>query len=171
MESTESSEASELATERRGVVSWVVSARTTAPHLPLLRGGEVVLIPPRVTAVVGGELPALLREAKLRDVAAVVFEQGEPGIGSLDPLSDSVAVLVWDGDLTGDTETGINRLLTECRGNLYRVGSELERQMTDLAASHAGLSTLVQTASDLSGLPIQVTDVQGRLLAASRQAS
>ncbi len=85
------------------------------------------------------------------------------------PLDDGVAVLVWDGDLTADTETGINRLLTECRGNLYRVGSELERQMTDLAASHSGLSALVQTTSDLSGLPIQVTDAQGRLLAASRQ--
>ena len=69
-------EDSEMAAKGRGVVSWVVSARTTAPHLPHLRGGEVVLIPPRVTAVVGGELPALLREAKLRDVAAVVFEQG-----------------------------------------------------------------------------------------------
>ena len=41
--------------------------------------------------------------------------------------------------------------------------------MTDLAASRAGLSELVQTTSDLSGLAIQVTDAQGRLLAASRQ--
>jgi hypothetical protein len=162
-------EASEMVTKGRGVVSWVVSARTTAPHLPHLRGGELVLIPSRVTAVVGGALPALLREAKLRDVSAVVFQQAEPGIGSVDSLSDAVAVLVWEGDLAPDAETGINRLLTECRGNLYRVGSELERQLTDLAASHAGLSALVQTTSDLSGLPIQVTDAQGRLLAASRQ--
>ncbi len=77
---------SEMDSKGRGVVSWVVSARTTAPHLPLLRGGEVLLIPPRVTAVVGGELPALLREARLRDVAAVVFEQGEPSIGSLESV-------------------------------------------------------------------------------------
>ena len=73
-----------MATEEGRVVSWVVSARTTAPHLPLLRGGEVVLVPSRVTAVVGGELPALLREARLRDVAAVVFERGERESGSLD---------------------------------------------------------------------------------------
>ena len=76
---------------------------------------------------------------------------------------------IWDGELTGETETGINRLLTECRGNLYRVGSELERQLTDLTASRVGLSELVRTTSDLSGLTIQVTDAQGRLLAASRQ--
>ena len=165
----EARDASEMAAKGRGVVSWVVSARTTAPHLPLLRGGEVVLIPSRVTAVVGEELPALLREATLRDVAAVVFQRGEPRIGSRDSVRDVVTVLFWDGELTGETETGINRLLTECRGNLYRVGSELERQLTDLAASRAGLSELVRTTSDLSGLTIQVTDAQGRLLAASRQ--
>jgi hypothetical protein len=155
--------------EERRVVSWIVSARTTAPHLPLLRGGEVLLVPSRVTAAVGGDLPALLREATLRDVAAVVFERDERGPGSLDAAAEDVSVLIWDGDLTGETETTINRLLTECRGNLYRVGSELERQMSDLAASRAGLSELVRSASELSGLAIHVTDVQGRILASSHQ--
>src|SRR5215212_6090998 len=112
--STHEPGASERPAEERRVVSWIVSARTTAPHLPLLRGGEVVLVPSRVTAVIGGDLPALLREATLRDVAAVVFERGDPGTGSLDSLGDAVPVLVWDGDLTGETETAINRLLTEC---------------------------------------------------------
>jgi hypothetical protein len=162
-------DASELALEQRGVVSWAVSARTTAPHLPLLRGGEVLLVPPRVTAMVFGDLPALLREATLRDVAAVVFERGERETSGLGSTGDAVPVLVWDGDLTGETEMAINRQLTECRGNLYRVGSELERQMTDLAASRTGLSELVRTASELSGLSIRVTDIQGRLLADSRQ--
>jgi hypothetical protein len=164
-------ETSELATKGRGVVSWAVSARTTVPHLPLLRGGELLLIPSRVTAVVGAQLPALVREANLREVVAVVFEQGEPEFGSVGSFSNAVAILVWDGNLTTDTETEINRQLTECRGNLYRIGSELERQLTDLAASHAGLSALVQTTSDLSDLSIQVSDAQGRLLAASRQDS
>src|SRR5918995_3878226 len=162
-------DASDRAVEERRIVSWVVSARTTAPHLPLLRGGEVVLVPSRVSAAVSGDLPALLREATLRDVAAVVFERGERGPGSLDTAGDAVPVLDWDGDLTGEAETAINRLLTECRGNLYRVGSDLERQMTDLAASRAGLSELVQTVSDLSGLMVHVTDAKGRLLATSRQ--
>jgi hypothetical protein len=164
-----SGEASEMDAELRCVVSWVVSARTTAPHLPVLRGGEVVLIPPRVTAVVDPDLPALLREAELRDVAAVVFERGEPRRASVSSSRSAVAILSWDGELVGESETGINRLLTECRGNLYRVGSELERQLTDLAASRAGLSEVVQTTGDLSGLAIRVTDAQGRLLAASRQ--
>src|SRR3954453_14966528 len=95
-------DALEMPTDARRVVSWIVSARTTAPHLPLLRGGEVVLVPSRVTAVVGGDLPALLREATLRDVAAVVFERGERTTGSPDSSGDAVSVLVWDGDLTGE---------------------------------------------------------------------
>ena len=161
-------DASEKAAKGCAVVSWVVSARSTAPHLPHLRGGEVVLIPPRVTAVIGGELPALAREAKLRNVAAVVFERGGAGVLDIESI-DEVAPLYWDGDLTADTETGINRLLTECRGNLYRVGSELERAMTDLGSSRSGLSVLVQTTSDLSGLPMRVIDAQGHLLEASHQ--
>jgi len=160
------SKASEMAAKGCDVVSWVVSARATAPHLPHLRGGEVLLVPPRVITVIGGELPALLREARLRDVAAVVFESGGPGAADADSMDD-VNVLIWDGDLTADTETGINRLLTECRGNLYRVGSELEREMTDLTASRSGLRALVQTTSDLSGLSVRVIDDQGRLLAGS----
>ena len=161
-------DSSDVVAKGRGVVSWVVAARSTAPHLPQLRGGEVVLIPPRVIAVVGGELPALLKEIRLRDVVAVVLERDESRIPNVDS-SDSVPSLWWEGDLTADTETGINRLLTECRGDLYRVGSELERKMTDLAASRSGLRTLVQTTSDLSGLPVRVIDAQGRLLAASNQ--
>jgi hypothetical protein len=162
------SNSSEMAARGTGVVSWVVSARLSAPHLPQLRGGEVVLVPPRVIAVIGEELPALLREARLRDVAAMVFERGRHGGPNVDSIDDA-NVLRWDGDLTADVETGINRRLTECRGNLYRVGSELERKMTDLTASHSGLRTLVQTTSDLSGLPIRVVDDQGRLLAGSHQ--
>lgn len=162
------SETSDIAAKGCGVVSWIVSARSTAPHLPHLRGGEVVLIPPRVIAVIGGELPALLREAKLRDVAAVVFERAGPRVPDRDSMDD-VTPLYWEGDLTPDTETGLNRLLTECRGNLYRVGSELERKMTDLGASRSGLNEVVQSTAGLSGLPIRVIDAQGRLLAASQQ--
>ena len=152
-------------------VSWVVSARTTPPHLPLLRGGEVVLVSSRVTAAVRAELPALLREAQLRGVSAVVFERSDADIYRTYPRSHVVRTLLWTGDLPADAETGINRLLTECRGNLYRVGSEFERQMTDLTANQSGMSSLVQVASELSGLPVLVVDAQGRRLTASGQVS
>jgi PucR family transcriptional regulator, purine catabolism regulatory protein len=151
-------------------VSWVVSARTTPPHLPSLRGGEVLLASSRVTAAVGAELPAFLREAQVRDVSAVVFERADVETRKTYPSSLGVRVLLWTGELTTDTETGFNRLLTECRGNLYRIGSEFERQMTDLAAKKSGITALVQVASELSRLPVVVVDAQGRRLATSGQA-
>jgi PucR family transcriptional regulator, purine catabolism regulatory protein len=152
-------------------VSWAVSARTTPPHLPPLRGGEVLLVSSRVTAAVGTELPALLREAQNRDVGGVVFERADVESRRTYPSSSTARVLLWSGELTTDTETGINRLLTECRGNLYRIGSEFERQMTDLAASQSGIIPLVQVASDLARLPIVVVDAHGRGLAAAGQLS
>ncbi|MBA3449728.1 MAG: helix-turn-helix domain-containing protein [Chloroflexia bacterium] len=145
-------------------VSWAVTARTTAPHLPPLRGGEVLIIPIRVTREVGQELPALLREAALRDVSAVIFAADDPRAGELHPKSTEIPVLQWNGELTADTETVINRLLTECRGNLYRLGTELERQLADASASHSGIETLAQVVSHSSGLPLTVVDPLGRRL-------
>ena len=152
-------------------VSWAVSARTTPPHLPPLRGSEVLLVSSRVTAAVGAELPALVREAQVRDVSAVVFERADVETRATYPGSPDAGVLLWAGELTTETETGINRLLTECRGNLYRIGTEFERQMTDLAANKSGIASLVQAAFDLSRLPAVVVDGQGRTLATSGQAS
>jgi DNA-binding PucR family transcriptional regulator len=80
-------------------------------------------------------------------------------------------ILLWPGELTTDTETGINRLLTECRGNLYRVGSDFERRLTDLAANRSGITPLVQVASELSHLPVLVFDAESRQLAASGEVS
>src|SRR5215208_2306043 len=99
----ESYAASDTDSGLRRAVSWVVSARTTAPHLPVLRGGEVVLIPSRVTAIVGRDLPALLREAALRDVGAVAFQRDEPRAGNRDSTNDAIPVLYWDGELTAET--------------------------------------------------------------------
>ena len=158
-------EACDVVARESRVVSWAVSVRSTPPHLPQLRGGEVVLIPARAISVIGRELPALLRQTRLREVAAVVFERGDRPFPEIE-LRDDVASLWWKEDFAADTEAAINRLLTECRGNLYRVGSDLERLMTDLTANGAGLTTLVRATSEQSGLPIRVIDARGRVLAA-----
>ncbi len=148
-------------------VSWAVTARTTPPHLPLLRGGELLIVPARVTHEIGDALPALLREAALREVSAVIFAADDPRPYKTYPLSLDLPALRWPGDLNVDTETIINRLLTECRGELYRIGTELERQMADAASNHSGLETLVGVASRTAGLPLTVIDAVGRRLASA----
>jgi hypothetical protein len=150
-------------------VSWAVTARTTLPHLPLLRGGELLLLPPRATAVIGGDLPALLREGVRRGVSGIVLAQDDPAANTNSPGTSGVRFLRWDGDLTSDTETDINRLLTECRGNLYRIGTELERQMADVAASQSGLDALARVVSEVTGLCMVVVDVHGRQLAPAQE--
>jgi purine catabolism regulator len=154
-------------------VSWVVSARTTPPHLPLLRGGEIVIVSERVMDVVGDELPALLHEAVLREVRAVVMARTGRHRHRTYPQSAAlpVPILRWNDDLTADTEAGLNRLLTECRGNLYRIGTELERQISDAAAGQLGAVALVQSVSHMSGLPVSVFDASGQRLAAAPEDS
>ena len=58
-------------------ISWAVSVRSTPPHLPNLRGGEILLLSSRAVAAVEDELPALAREVAARGVVAVVVESGE----------------------------------------------------------------------------------------------
>ena len=148
-------------------VSWAVSARTTVPHLPLLRGGELLLVSRRVTAVLDTNLRALAREAAQRGVSAFVFETGDPRCSFDESLLETVPVLYWSGDLAAESETTINRLLTENRGKLYRIGSDLERRLTEVAVDGGGIGALVALASVSSQLPMVVFDSRGRRLAAS----
>ena len=145
-------------------VSWAVTARTTVPHLPLLRGGEVLLIPPRATTAVGDDLPALIREGAARGVSGVVFADDDALAGRTYPKSNDVRFLLWRHPLTADAETDINRLLTEWRGNLYRIGTELERHMADVTATQSGLGVLVRVVAATTGLHMIVKDARRRPL-------
>jgi purine catabolism regulator len=151
----------------RAAVSWAVSARTSAPHLPLLRGGEILLVSSRVATAVGADFPALLREATRHGVSAFVFEFGDPSARLGEPAVESVPRLSWSGELAADSETTINRLLTETRGNLYRIGTELERQLAEFSVKGGGIAVLVTLAAATSGLPLAVFDSRSRRLAAA----
>src|SRR5262245_52816468 len=59
-------------------LSWVVTVRASAPMLPSLRGGELVLLPSRVLAETGVGLPVLLREMVSLGAAGVVLDAPPP---------------------------------------------------------------------------------------------
>lgn len=151
-------------------VSWAVSARGTPPHLPQLRGGEVLLVPDRVARALGQEFPALLREAATRGAGAIVFERDAALDLGKDGANGGPLWLTWDGPIGSDTETGINRLLTECRGEIYRIGSELERSLTDVAIGGGGLEALIRSISHATGLHLAVSDFSGNPIVASGNA-
>lgn len=146
--------------------TWAVTTRSLAPHLPTLRGGEIIVALPRVVADLGEAFGLLLREAVSRNASAVVV--ASDSASAIGPLANAVnlPVLTWRGELALDTETSINRRLTEWRGSLYRVGSEFERQVADVGGANAGVGPVLRVASNISGLALFVTDAHGRKIAA-----
>ncbi|MGI8643007.1 MAG: helix-turn-helix domain-containing protein [Thermomicrobiales bacterium] len=140
-------------------VSWVVTARATAPMLPPLRGGELVILPRRIIAESGVSLPLLLREMAGHHAAAVILDGLPNGISPLPTIVTPSAPPELEADL--------NRLLTERRGELYRAGTELERLLTDLAGNSAGLARMLSEVAAALTVPLSVADVRGGTLAAS----
>lgn len=141
-------------------VSWAVTARATVPMLPLLRGGELVILPSRVLGDSGLSLPILLRELSSHDVAGVVLDS--PALAS----QTTIPVVIAES-IPPDFENDLNRLLTQRRGELYRAGTDLSRLLSNLNAAGASLDDILSSASSSLGVPSAVVDLRGGLLAST----
>ena len=151
---------------RSATVTWAVAARTRPPALPALRGGEIVLLPAAVLAGQGVPFQQLLGELAQQRVAAVVVDAAH--VPEAIPSASSMPVLSLRGAQVGvEFESELNRLLTEHRGENYRLGTELGRQLSTLTAGGAGLQQVLDVASQIIDLPVFVTDRTGIVLAAS----
>lgn len=152
----------EDAAAREREVTWSVTARATAPLLPALRGGEIVILPERALAEAHAEsalaLPALLRELAGHQIAAVVLDGAPAAPVPLPVLASALDLAELEGT--------INRLLTERRGELYRAGTELGRTLAGLTTAGAGVPRIVAAAGEALRLPIAVLDGQARVVAA-----
>ena len=145
-------------------ISWAVSVRVSPPHLPPLRGDELVVLSGRVLqeiestgSLAGDELLVQLSRAP---VAAVVTEDGLfPGpIGQL-PL------LLLPGPVAHDLELTLNRLLTEQRRVLYRLSTELSRDLSRAAVGSGGLDAVLRVAAVAGGRSLLLQDADGQVLA------
>lgn len=144
-------------------VSWAVTARASTPMLPLLRGGELVILPTRALGDSGVSLPILLRELASLDAAGVVLDTAPQ-------LPSPIPVLVAD-TLPADFETDLNRLLTQRRGELYRAATELGRLLSNLDAAGSRPEDVAAAASGALGVPVGVADARGATLAATDPAA
>lgn len=120
---------------------------------------------PRVVRELGEGFGLLLREAATRNASAVVIDRSSAERVGEAAAAVGLPMLTWHGDLALDTETSINRSLTEWRGALYRVGSEFERQVADIGGANAGVGPVLRVASSVAGMPLSVTDAHGRKIA------
>ncbi len=134
-------------------LSWAVTARATVPMLPMLRGGELVLLPQRVLADSAVALPPLLRELAGHGVVGMVVDGPAPVASPLPILMASAPVPELEGE--------INRLLTERRGELYRAGTELERYLADLTTAGGELGQVLDAAANALAAPAAVIDSRG----------
>ncbi len=148
-------------------VSWAVTARATAPYLPALRGGELLLIPPRAGTEIGDELIALISQAHGMGVSGLVLADGDPAIERARKTSGAIPLLRWQGDLNADAESSINRLLTECRGTMFRVGTELERALNEMTSRRSSLNETLDRVTGIAGITVSVVDSNRRELARS----
>jgi purine catabolism regulator len=153
----------EEAVLERGI-SWAVSVRVSPPHLPPLRGDELVVVSGRVlqeiestSSLAGDELLVQISRAP---VAALVTETGLfPGpIGQL-PL------LLLPGPVSHDLEATLNRLLTEQRRVLYRLSTELSRDLSRAAVGSGGVDAVLRVAAVACGRSLLLQDTDGQVLA------
>lgn len=150
-------------------ISWAVTVRTTQPILPALRGGEIVVVPP-------GRLQRL-RESDIGGPVDLVRILADQPIAALmvDPefaehQLPGVRLLVTSGTFPHDAEANLNRLLTERRAELYRLGSELSRALSAASIAGAGLDALLDSAAAVANRELVLQDADGTVLASSRGA-
>jgi len=137
-------------------VDWVITARSTPPMLPKLRGGELVLLPERVVTESALNLHMLIQELTSQPVAGVVLDTDER-------VHSPVPVLRAERIGT-DLESDLNRMLTTRRGDLLRTGTDIERIVATQVSAHASPETLLRVLADHLGLDFVVRTAGGNLL-------
>lgn len=149
-------------------VSWAVTIRAAAPILPPLRGGEIVVAPPR--------LLEQLRESEMVDTTRLLQALAGQPIAALmvDPSFSETPVaaplLLSSGTFPHNAEATLNRLITERRAELYRIGADLSRSLSTATVTGAGLDQLLDTIRDVIGRPLLLVETHGAVVARSRDA-
>jgi PucR family transcriptional regulator, purine catabolism regulatory protein len=145
-------------------VSWVVSVRTSPPLLPSLRGDELVVVSRRVLEYIESSQmisrDELLATLSGERIAALLTE---PGF-TVEPL-DSLPVLTMPAPFPQDAEGTLNRLLTERRAELYRLGNELSRRLSQASMDPRGVEGLLNVAAEVAGRALVLQDSDGHVVA------
>jgi purine catabolism regulator len=140
-------------------VDWVITARATAPMLPTLRGGELVLLPERVVNESALNLQMLIGELTSQPVAGVVLDTTEP-------VRSSVPVL-RTAKIGIELESDLNRMLTTRRGEMLRTGADIERIISTHRTAHTTPTALLENLAEHLGYDLAVRTAGGSLIVAT----
>lgn len=146
-------------------VEWVVTARTGAPMLPTLRGGELVMMPQRIVVESGVPLAMLIAELAGQPVAGVVIDR------LASPPADALLPILGVPIISTELESDLNRMLTSRRGDLLRTGADIERTIAELTARDARPGELIELLAARLKLGITVTAATGAVLFSTTEPS
>jgi len=131
-------------------VEWVLTARASSPMLPLLRGGELIILPNRIVHETGIPFARLVNELTMHPIAGILAEYPVP-----DLPTGNLAILGLPG-IEPETEGDLNRLLASHRRELLQHISETDRIIADAVEHRIRPGALIDTLSRHLGVPISI---------------
>jgi len=143
---------------RREVV-WCTTLRARPPAFTPLRGGELLLIDPRVLAAVDSRLTL----ARLLESLAGQGVAGAAVLGRVSTEARRVAeanglpLLALPGTVPLDqVEQQVLRYIVDRRAELHERAQDLHRQLSELALAGRGLPALLSRLHELTGVPVML---------------
>ncbi|MEX2314751.1 MAG: hypothetical protein WD628_03470, partial [Thermomicrobiales bacterium] len=150
------------------VISWAAAIRVTTPIVPALRGGEIIVVPPRTLERIEQsedlDRSGFLRMLADQPIAALMVDRA---FAEDAPAEIAVPLLITSGAFPSDAESVLNRLFTERRADLYGIGSALSRALSSATMAGAGLDGLLAAASTIARRPLALLDAAGAVIARS----
>ncbi len=148
-------------------LSWAVTIHPRTPALPPLRGNELIVVTQRTldhlkqVEMVGWAEVA--RQLSAQPVAGLVVDHDFDNT----PIP-GVPIFRADTGFLAEAETHLNRTITERRGELYRLGSDLSRALSTASIAGADLDALFSVAGDVGHSQLMLFDRSGTVLGRSR---
>lgn len=131
-------------------VDWILTARSTQPMLPSIRGGELIVLSDRIVREIGLPFAALMREISSQPIAGILTDhRGVPDTTS------EIAVL-HTSVVDTETERDLNRLLTNGRRDALQRVAELDQAIAEAGARGSRPGELIDLLTQLIAIPITV---------------
>jgi hypothetical protein len=139
-------------------VDWVLTARASAPMLPFIRGGELIILPNRIVHETGIPFARLINELMMHPIAGILAE------GTV-PEAPQGPLAVFSLPRIGpETESDLNRLLASHRRELLHVASETDRLIADAVERQARPGELIDTLARQLQVPISILTDYGAVI-------
>lgn len=138
-------------------IDWVITARTSQPMLPRLRGGELIILPESLVRELGVPLSQLVHEISSQPIAGVLTDAVLPD----EPTEVPVLSMAH---LSRDTEAELNRMISNGRREAQNEIARLDQSIADAAARQSRPGELVERLSRQLQLPITIHTGGGTVL-------